>query len=100
MGAPLRVTLVVPSRLVPVTVTLVPTGPLAGAKLISVGAGGSTVKLTPGELPPPGAGFSTTTAYVPAIVRAVAGMVAVSCVSDRKEVGSAIPLKWMTELGR
>jgi hypothetical protein len=61
-GAPLSVTAVAPVRLVPVTVTRVPIGPLAGVKLTSVGVGVTTVKLTPGEVPPPGAGLSTTTA--------------------------------------
>ena len=42
--APLNVTAVAPVKLVPLMVTLVPTGPLAGVKLVIVG-GLITVKL-------------------------------------------------------
>src|SRR5437667_6955909 len=41
---PLNVTVVAPVKFVPLIVTLVPTGPLVGAKLVIVGAG-TTVKL-------------------------------------------------------
>ena len=41
---PLNATAVAPVKFVPVIVTLVPTGPLVGAKLLTVGAG-TTVKL-------------------------------------------------------
>ena len=41
---PLNATAVAPVKFVPVIVTLVPTGPLVGAKLVIVGAG-TTVKL-------------------------------------------------------
>jgi hypothetical protein len=98
MGTPLRVTVVAPSRLVPVTVMSVPTSPLAGVKLTSVGAGVSTVKSRLAERPPPGAGFSTVTASVPAVVKAVAGIVAVSCVADWKVVDRGVPLNRTTEL--
>ena len=37
--APLNITAVAPVKSVPVMVTLVPTGPLVGAKLVMVGAG-------------------------------------------------------------
>jgi hypothetical protein len=36
-GRPLKVTCVVPARLVPVSVMLLPMGPLAGLKLVTVG---------------------------------------------------------------
>ena len=42
---PLNFTLVAPVKFVPVSVTLVPVGPLAGAKLVIVGATADTVKL-------------------------------------------------------
>ena len=51
-AVPLKLTLVAPLRLVPVMVTLVPTGPLFGLRLVSVGAGRVTVKATPLEVPP------------------------------------------------
>jgi len=41
---PLNATAVAPLKFVPLIVTLVPTGPLVGAKLVIVGAG-TTVKL-------------------------------------------------------
>ena len=42
---PLNVTAVTPMKLVPLMVTLAPTGPLVGAKLAIVGALADTVKL-------------------------------------------------------
>ena len=41
-------------KFVPLIVTLVPTGPLAGVKLVIVGAGGTTVKLVALVAVPPG----------------------------------------------
>ena len=49
----LKVTAVAPVKFVPLIVTLVPTGPLAGAKLVIVGAG-MTVKLVALVAVPPG----------------------------------------------
>ena len=51
-----RVTDVAPVKFVPVNVTLVATGPLAGEKLVTVGAGGGavTVKLPALVAVPPG----------------------------------------------
>ena len=51
--APLKATLVAPVKLVPLMVTLVPTGPLAGVKLVIVG-GLITVKLLALVAVPPG----------------------------------------------
>lgn len=59
--APFSNTAVALSRLVPVTVTRVPTGPLLGVKLRSAGAGGVTVNVAGTEIPPPGIGFVTVT---------------------------------------
>ena len=50
---PLNATAVAPVKFVPVIVTLVPTGPLVGAKLVIVGAG-TTVKLLALVAVPPG----------------------------------------------
>jgi hypothetical protein len=47
---PLRVTVVAPVRLVPVTVTAVPANPLAGVKLLIVGTGTVTVKVAGAEV--------------------------------------------------
>ena len=64
MAAPFRVTAVAPVKSVPVTVTVtVPLArPLVGVKLAMVGAGVVTVKFTPAEVPPPGAGLVAVTA--------------------------------------
>ena len=50
---PLNVTAVAPVKFVPLIVTLVPTGPLAGVTLVIVGAG-ITVKLVALVAVPPG----------------------------------------------
>ena len=52
--APLNVTAVAPVKAVPVSVTLVPTGPLVGVKLVIVGALAVTVKLLLLVAVPPG----------------------------------------------
>jgi hypothetical protein len=49
---PFNVTAVAPPRLVPTTVTVVPTRPLLGVKLASAGAGVMTWKETLAEVPP------------------------------------------------
>src|SRR5437667_1370112 len=49
---PLNVTAVAPVKVVPLIVTLVPTGPLVGAKLVIVGALAVTVKLLLVAVPP------------------------------------------------
>ena len=51
-AVPLNVTEVVPVKFVPLTVTLVPTGPPVGVKLVIVG-GLTTVKLLPLVAVPP-----------------------------------------------
>src|SRR5438876_353704 len=52
--APLNVTAVAPVKFVPVIVTMVPTGPLVGVKLVIVGALAVTVKLLELVAGPPG----------------------------------------------
>jgi len=52
---PLNVTAVAPVKFVPLIVTLVPVGPLAGVKLVIVGALAVTVKLVALVAVPPGA---------------------------------------------
>ena len=53
-AVPLKLTAVAPVKLVPLIVTLVPAGPLAGAKLVIVGALAVTVKLVALVAVPPG----------------------------------------------
>ena len=67
--APLKATRVVPVKLAPLMVTLVPTGPLAGVKLVMVG-GLITVKVPALVAVPPG----VVTLMVPVV--APAGTVA------------------------
>jgi hypothetical protein len=52
--AALKLTAVAPVKFVPLMVTLVPTGPLAGVKLVIVGALATTVKLFVLVAVPPG----------------------------------------------
>ena len=62
---PLNVTAVAPVKAVPLIVTLVPTGPLVGAKLLTVGAG-TTVKLLALVAVPPGVVTLTGPVVAPA----------------------------------
>ena len=63
---PLNRTAVAPVKLVPLIVTLVPTGPLAGAKLVIVGALALTVKLVELVAVPPGVVTLTGPVVAPA----------------------------------
>ena len=62
---PLNATAVAPLKFVPLIVTLVPTGPLVGAKLAIVGAG-MTVKLAALVAVPPGVVTLTGPVVAPA----------------------------------
>jgi hypothetical protein len=78
---PLKFTTDVETKLVPFTVSVnaaSPTFLLAGAMLVVVGTKLFTVKVCGLEVPPPGAGFVTVTLNVPALVKSVAGIVAVN----------------------
>jgi hypothetical protein len=89
---PLNVTTVAPVKLVPVMVTLVPAGPLAGKILEMPGASAMTVKGKP--LLVPSAPLTTTLPVV-----APAGTVAIICVELicvellKKKVVASTPLK-------
>ena len=50
----------------------------------------------PAERPPPGPGFVTVTATVPALVRSLAGTAAESCVLLRKVVTRPAPFQFTT----
>jgi hypothetical protein len=89
-STPLKVTAVAPVKPLPVSVTLAPAGPVAGAKNAMLGAG-MTVKPAALVAPPPG----VVTAIVPLV--APAGTVAVICVGPTTLKLAAAPLK-RTEL--
>ena len=63
---PLNATALAPVKFVPLIVTLVPTGPLAGAKLVIVGALALTVKLVELVAVPPGVVTLTGPVVAPA----------------------------------
>jgi len=67
------------AKLLPPTVRMKAAPPaeaLLGASALSVGAGGSTVKVRAAEVPPPGAGVTTVTWAVPAAAMSLASIVA------------------------
>ena len=74
-SVPLKLTLVVPVRLVPVMVTAPPIGPAVGVKPVTVGTGSVTEKPVPLVAVPPG----VTTAMGPLV--AAAGTVVVIVVA-------------------
>ena len=86
-AVPLKETVVAPVRLVPVIVTLAPTGPAGGVKFVIVGAAAETVKV-PAELVVP---FGVVSAIFPVV--APAGTVAVICVALFTAKVEAVPLK-------
>ena len=49
-------------------------------------------------MPPPGAGFVTVTVTLPAVATSLAGIAAESLLALTKVVGSALPLKFTTDL--
>jgi len=59
--------------------------------------GVTTVKMTPFDVPPPGAGLVTVTLKVPAVAMSEATMAAVSCVTLTNVVARALPLKLTVE---
>ncbi|HMI52156.1 MAG TPA: hypothetical protein VK525_11625 [Candidatus Saccharimonadales bacterium] len=85
-AVPLKETVVAPARLVPVIVTLAPTTPLVGAKLVIVGAAAVTVKV-PAELVAP---LGVVSEIFPVV--APAGTVAVICVALLTTKVEEVPL--------
>ena len=80
---PLKFTIEVVTKLVPVRVTRRFADPAVadvGDNVISAGAGLLTVKLWEPEVPPPGAGLVTVTVKIPAFATDDAGIVTLSCV--------------------
>ena len=89
------------TKLVPVSVMVVfgaPTVAEVGLMPVSVGIGLLTVKVCAVDVPPPGLGVTTVMDAVPAVVRSLAGMTAVSCVALTKLVVNAAPLKSATDV--
>ncbi len=85
---PLNFTALAPVRFAPVIVTVVPTGPLAGEKLV-IDGGGITVKLDALMAVPP----AVVTLIVPVV--APDGTVAVICVSELTvKLDALVPLKF------
>jgi len=84
---PLNFTAVAPVNAVPVIVTLAPTSPLVGEKLVMVG-GNTTVKLLALVAVPPG----VVTLIVPVV--APAGTVAVICVAELTVNVALVPLNF------
>ena len=84
--APLKLTLVAPVKLVPVIITVVPTVPLVGFRLVITGAGTVTVNARPLLIPP-----GVVTVTLPVV--APAGTVAVIWLPEFTVKLAAVPLK-------
>ncbi len=83
----------------PVTVRVKAAPPavaVAGASELITGAGLLIVKVSPGDSPPPGAGLKTVMLAVPAAAMSVAGIAAVSWVSETKVVRRSAPFQRTT----
>lgn len=86
-AVPLNLTADAPVKFVPVMVTAAAISPLAGVKLVMVGAGGSTVKFDADVAVPLG----VVTVILPVV--AAAGTAAVICVALATVKVAAVPLK-------
>ena len=78
----------------PKAVTVVSSAPAVtelGERLVRTGVGLATVKSEGGEVPPPGAGFTTATAIVPAVASCAAVSVAVTSVALTNVVALGAP---------
>ena len=71
--------------------------PNFGSMLVKVGAGLLTAKICASEVPPPGAGLNTVILNVPAVVKSLAGMMAVNCLLLTKDVVRSEPLNRTTD---
>ncbi len=97
---PLKFTAELETKFVPFTVSVKAasvTDLLVGEMLVVVGVTLFTVNVCALDVPPPGTGFVTVMLDVPAVVRSLAGMEAVSCVELIKVVVRAEPPKFTTE---
>ena len=98
---PLKFTVEVLTKFVPLTVRVNPASPavlVAGEILVVVGTRLLTVNVCALEVPPPGAELVTVMLNVPAVVKSLAGIEAVTWVALTKLVVRGEPLKFTTEL--
>ena len=92
------------TKFVPFTVNvnaIEPAAMLVGEIVVTVGTGfvaAVMVNVTEFDVPPPGVGFVTVTAGVPALATSPARIAAVSCVALTKVVVRALPPKFTTEV--
>lgn len=101
-GVPFQFTTDVPTKFVPVIVSVDPAAPAVTDVCesdVRVGAGLLIAKEIPPEVPPPGAAFTTVTFAVPAVVRSPTGTAAVICVALTNVVTKATPFQSTTEVG-
>jgi hypothetical protein len=99
-GDPLTFTTAPETKLVPLTVSVnvaSPTFLLAGEMFVVVGSGLFTVKTCEFEVPPPGAGLVTVMLNVPAVVRSLAGIAAITFILLTNVVVRGEPAKLTTE---
>jgi hypothetical protein len=96
-AAPLKFTVAPLTKPVPVTVRVKAAPPavaLLGESEVMTGGGLVTLKLTPAEVPPPGAGLVTVTGNVPTVAISAVVIAAVTWVELTKVVILADPLKF------
>jgi hypothetical protein len=94
-------TVEVETKFVPVTVSVnagPPAAALEGESEVAPGSGLSIVKGSPLDVPPPGVGFITVTAAIPAVAMSLAGTEAVNSVSLTYVVVSPVPFHCTVEL--
>ncbi len=102
-AAPFHCTTEPAMKLEPLTVNVKPGLPAAaelGLRAVIAGTGLADelmVKLSGADVPPPGAGLNTVTAALPAVVRSLAGIVAVREVALTNTVDRAAPFHCTTE---
>ena len=85
---------------VPFTVKVIPALPVVavfGLIVVTTGVGLLTPNVSAAEVPPPGAGETTVTLAVAAVVKSLAGMAAVSCVALTKLVVRLLPFHCTVE---
>jgi len=100
-AVPFQVITVVATKPDPVTpsrTSLDPATTLAGLTLLIVGTGLFTVKSTPGELPPPGDGFTTVSFATVPLAKLLAGIVALKLVAEIYVVARETPFHCAVEL--
>jgi len=87
-------------KFVPFTVSVkseLPAGVEVGEREVVVGAGFVIVKVSEFEVPPPGAGVTTSTEAVPAVAISIAGTMAVSSPDEINVVASGEPFQYAVD---